>query len=143
MYLYDYEEMLAMQNYIDSDVEAIRDFHLRLTGFRGGKVPEMKVKIKKVIFNDPATIVFWNDGTKTVVKCQTGDMFDEEKGLAMACAKKLLGNTGNYCTQMKKFLPKDEMEIEHSEAYNRVMAALSSIGKIGKPIASFKIEVEE
>lgn len=25
--------------------------------------------IKKVIFNDPATIVLWNDGTKTVVKC--------------------------------------------------------------------------
>lgn len=63
-------------------------------------------KIKKVIFNDPATIVFWSDGTKTVVKCQDGDMFDLEKGLAMAIAKKAMGNQGNYCNELKKWLPK-------------------------------------
>lgn len=27
-------------------------------------------KIKDVIFNDPATIVYWADGTKTVVKAE-------------------------------------------------------------------------
>lgn len=35
--------------------------------------------IKKVIFNDPATIILWKDGTKTVVKCQEGDTYDKEK----------------------------------------------------------------
>lgn len=35
--------------------------------------------IEKVIFNDPATIVFWSDGTKTVVKAQNGEEFDKEK----------------------------------------------------------------
>ena len=45
------------------------------------------LKIKKVIFNDPATIVMWNDGTKTVVKCRVGDIFDAEKGIA----KKFIG----------------------------------------------------
>lgn len=30
---------------------------------------EKKLEPEKVIFNYPATIVFWNDGTKTVVKC--------------------------------------------------------------------------
>lgn len=64
--------------------------------------------IKNVIFNDPATIVFWQDGTKTVVKCQDGDKFDPEKGLAMAIAKKVYGNQGNYCNQLKKWLPKEE-----------------------------------
>lgn len=49
-------------------------------------------KIKEIIFNGPATIVFWPDGTKTVVKCDPRDEFDPEKGLAMACAKKLLGD---------------------------------------------------
>lgn len=44
--------------------------------------------ITNVIFNDPATIVFWSDGTKTVVKCCEDDEFDEEKGLAMAVCKK-------------------------------------------------------
>ena len=58
------------------------------------KVKEVKVEeklvIKKVIFSDPATIVLWSDGTKTVVKTQKGDPYDPEKGLAMACMKKML-----------------------------------------------------
>lgn len=65
-------------------------------------------KIKDVIFNDPATIVFWADGTKTVVQCQDGDIFDPEKGLAMAISKKALGNKGHYCNELKKWLLKDE-----------------------------------
>ena len=52
--------------------------------------------IKKVIFNDPATIVFWEDNTKTVVKCGADEIFDPEKGLAMAISKKALGNSGRY-----------------------------------------------
>lgn len=69
---------------------------------------KMNSKIKNVIFNDPATIVFWTDGTKTVVKAQDGDEFDPEKGLAMAISKKALGNKGNYCNVLKKWLPKEE-----------------------------------
>ena len=60
-------------------------------------------EIKKVIFNDPATIVYWTDGSKTVVKVQDGDSFDQEKGLAMAFAKKALGNKGAYCNTFKKW----------------------------------------
>ena len=62
--------------------------------------------IKDVIFNKPATIVFWTDGTKTVVKCQNDDVFDPEKGLAMAIAKKAFGNKGNYCNEIKKWTDK-------------------------------------
>ena len=47
--------------------------------------------IKKVIFNPPATIVMWDDGTKTVVKVQDGDTWDSEKGLALAIIKKTMG----------------------------------------------------
>ena len=60
--------------------------------------------IKKVIFNDPATIVLWNDGTKTVVKCQEGDTYDKEKGLALCIAKKALGNKGNFNNEFKRWL---------------------------------------
>lgn len=79
--------------------------------YTGGykKTPVRSVPpIKDVIFNKPATIVFWDDDTKTVVKCQEGDTFDPEKGLAMAIAKKLFGNKGNYNNQLKKWLPKEE-----------------------------------
>ena len=44
-------------------------------------VHDVDYYITNVIFNDPATIVFWSDGTKTVVKCCEDDIFDEEKEL--------------------------------------------------------------
>lgn len=69
--------------------------------------PVKKSSIKDVIFNDPATIVMWKDGTKTVVKAE-GEAFDPEKGLAMAISKKALGNQGNYYDVFKKWLPEEE-----------------------------------
>ena len=48
-----------------------------------------QVTPEKVIFNDPATIVFWKDGTKTVVKCMEGDIYNPEVGLAMCVCKKV------------------------------------------------------
>lgn len=60
--------------------------------------------IQRVIFNNPATIVYWTDGTKTVVKCQKGDEYRRETGLAMAIAKKHLGNKGNYNEVFKNFI---------------------------------------
>ena len=63
-----------------------------------------KLTIKNVIFNDPATIVMWSDGTKTVVKAEN-EPYDPEKGLAMAYVKKHEGNHGNYYNLFRKFLP--------------------------------------
>lgn len=60
-------------------------------------------EIEKVIFNDPATVVYWKDGTKTVVKAQDGEPFDKEKGLAMAIVKKVYGNKGSYNEIFKEF----------------------------------------
>ena len=60
-------------------------------------------KIKNLIFNPPATIVFWTGGTKTVVKCQNHEEFDPEKGLAMAFFKKMHGNKGHYFEEIKKW----------------------------------------
>ena len=61
-------------------------------------------EVKKVIFNEPATIVYWKDGTKTVVKCQKGDYFDLEKGFAMAFLKKCWGNKGNFNDNLRKIM---------------------------------------
>ena len=73
-------------------------------------IPESSLKstnylpeIKNVKFNGPATIVFWADGTKTVVKCQDGDDYSEEVGLAMCIAKKVFGNTSKYNDIFKKW----------------------------------------
>lgn len=65
------------------------------------------IEIVNVIFNEPATIVIWSDGTKTVVKAQNGETFDREKGLAMAICKKAFGNKGNYNEVFKKWILED------------------------------------
>ena len=63
-------------------------------------------EIERVIFNPPATIVIWKDGTKTVVKCN-GEKFDQEKGLAMAISKRALAVGNMYRKVFKKWC-KDE-----------------------------------
>ena len=88
------------------------------------------LKIKKVIFNDPATIVFWNDGTKTVVKCQENDTFDHEKGLAMCIAKRFIGLKDFY----KAFNPAfdkwlENLTVSEESIFERWNKAIEGIRK--------------
>jgi hypothetical protein len=62
--------------------------------------------IKDVIFAPPATIVYWSDGSKTVVKCSEKDAFDPENGLAMAIAKRCGGNNGSYYKEIRHWVEK-------------------------------------
>lgn len=59
-------------------------------------------EIEKVTFNNPATIVFWKDGTKTVSKCCKGDTYNKETGLAMCIVRKLCNNR-HYNDVFEKF----------------------------------------
>lgn len=99
-----YPEMMA---YIAHDTDMALDMYYRAMK-AGKRVGEKSTpKIEKVLFKDPATIVFWKDGTKTVVKAQRKEKYDPEKGLAMAIVKKILGNKGNYYNEIKKWLKED------------------------------------
>lgn len=60
-----------------------------------------ETSVKRVIFNDPATVIFWDDGTKTVAKVVKGDKYDPEKGFAIAYAKKFGGKT--FREEMEKW----------------------------------------
>lgn len=84
-----------------------------MTRFNG--VSAIFPEIKNVIFNPPATIILWADNTKTVVKCQEGDEYDPEKGLAMAIVKKMYGNTGKYCEIFKKWIKEEDEECDYPE----------------------------
>lgn len=63
----------------------------------------LRQMIKKVIFSGDRTIVLFNDNTKVVVQCQPEDKFDKEKGLAIACMKKLFENTNVFNDVMRKW----------------------------------------
>lgn len=96
----DYKDhAIDSMNYYVNDVKTIKQFEQYCLG--KWPVPNqnpnllinLNLRIEKVIFNDPATIILWTDGTKTVVKCSEDDYYDPEKGMAMAVCKKIMGHT--------------------------------------------------
>ena len=100
------------------------------------QTPKQKAmnSITNVIFNNPATIVFWSDGTKTVVKCDERDEFDPEKGLAMAICKKHFGG-GVYNEILKKGIPKEEtpkIEIDGQITMDDIAEKFEKLAKAAK-----------
>lgn len=85
---------IPIQNQPYFNIELVREW------LKENNMPE----IRDVIFNEPATIVLWKDGTKTVVKCGKKDNYDKEKGLAMCIVKKINGNKGNFNNLFKKWV---------------------------------------
>ena len=64
---------------------------------------ESPIQVERVIFNEPATIVFWADGTKTVVKTSPNDKFDKEKAILWAY---MIKNSPGSKTQVQKEVAK-------------------------------------
>lgn len=50
-------------------------------------------KIEMAIFDGPATIVFWDDGVKTVAKCHPRDKYSKKKGIKACILKRMFGNS--------------------------------------------------
>lgn len=59
-----------------------------------------QVEPQRIVYSGNRTIVFWNDGTKTIVKLRDGDEFDEYLGFIAAYAKKMFKST----SRLKKFI---------------------------------------
>lgn len=74
------------------------------------------LSIDHVIFSGPATIVFWGDGTKTVVKCTDGDHYTYDVGIAMATLKKIFGpDYSKYRNTVRKKIKSYENQIAEIE----------------------------
>lgn len=56
---------------------------------------------KKIIINGPATIFFWKDGGKTVVKCMEGDRDDLYNAYCIAVTKRLAGSNSKIKSVLK------------------------------------------
>lgn len=105
-------DLEVLNNYCKNDIAATYEPAINLINKTYGCSNMLLLPgIVKVIFNDPATIVIWEDGSKTVVKCDY-ESFDPEKGLAMAIAKKALGNRGNYYETFKTWLPEQPKTVD-------------------------------
>lgn len=55
-------------------------------------IPSDIVKIRKVVYDNPNTVVVWDDDTVTKCKCSEYDKYDEEKGLLICILKKFCGS---------------------------------------------------
>lgn len=95
---------------IKSDSRIGRVIQEELDGLHAHWIPKAELGIKKVLYSAPATIVFWTDGTKTVVKCAEGDEYTPEVGLAMAISKKVLGD--RYSNVFRKYCVSDAKEYD-------------------------------
>ena len=114
----DYPELVRTYTFKPIDIDLIfsscpttdkkKEVKKPVDSFETKQSTNRRVKIRDVIFSDPATVVFWSDGTKTVVKTQGGEKYDKEKGLAMAIIKKITGNVGNYYEIFKEWCGDEE-----------------------------------
>lgn len=107
-----HDYLVDAMRYCVEDLQAAKRFEAYCLGkwpvpeYKRNRLIELKLGIKKVIFNKPATIILWTNGTKTVVKCSENDAFDPEKGLAMAICKEILGD--QFKPIFKKWLPEED-----------------------------------
>lgn len=95
---------------MDLYAKNLKEFKNRFFG--DYRIPE----VREIRYNGPATIVFWEDNTKTVVKVQPDEeYYDPDKAFAMAVCKKLFGNKFNrHLTKAQKAYEKS-CEEEYDE----------------------------
>ena len=89
---------------------------------------EMKnVEVKKIIFNNFKTIVFWNDGTKTIVSMSQEERnFDPEDAFRAAYTKKMYGTNSKIKRVIKE---KSNIEQHQRIVEEKLKEELAKIGQ--------------
>ena len=71
----------------------VHDYMQKDSEFTAALHRQFRFAPEKIIYHDPETIVYWADGTETVVKCAEDDEYSEYAGFVAAVAKKMYGGT--------------------------------------------------
>ena len=113
-YLLDPEQVVAiskpvfqrMLNELSKARKDVHDYIQKDSKFTACLHRQFQFAPKEIIYNDAATIVYWSDGTKTVVKCNENDEYSEYAGFVAAVAKKMYGgaNAINRLIDSKKVI---------------------------------------
>lgn len=120
----------SMDKFIKKMIET---YYIKMEEKNKMYIPE----IKNVYFNDPCTVVIWEDKTKTIVRCSENDFYDPEKGLAMAIIKKIFGNDNSFHKIFKKWVPEEEPTKDYMNDLfkNITNGILSGLAQAGYPLA--------
>lgn len=94
----------------------------------------------KYIINKGATVLIWEDGTKTIVKRSEGDEYDKVKGFLWAYFQKHSGLSKNKANEyLKSLLDEDEKKaielLESGKAFETFANVSESIGNAFKNMA--------
>lgn len=88
---------------------------------------------ERIIHSGPATIVFWNDKTKTVVKCSENDIYDEYEAFCAALAIKMFGSNSHLKKMIRdkteEMTPKKEAKVEVKCEDGSLQEALNKLKK--------------
>lgn len=98
---------------------------------------------KKVIFSGPATTILWKDGTKTTVKCQEGDEWTPDVGIAMCYLKKMLGNKGNYNKIFREAEKVSEVQYKKEDLNAAKTVEIKGDSYYGSALDSMKRNINE
>ena len=105
--------------------------------------------IKKNMYKPPATIIFWNDGTKTVAVCEKGDVYNRELGFALCVLKKKYGNKkvhdmlDKYVHSVSKYSKDDDTMVwEDKPKEKKPNGARKRVKVHSKPDRYLKLTVE-
>lgn len=89
--------------------------------------------IKKVIFSNPATIVIWNDDSKTVVKVKADEEFDPWVGVAMCHMKKIYGY--KFHSKFRKFAEQYEEQLDEVDYTYSKLDFVEKLKRFGDKIS--------
>lgn len=98
--------------------EAVRREEKRKKERNRLKNKNLRELVKDIVFSGPCTIIFWSDGTKTMVRCTDEDYYDQEKGILACMAKKLFGNTHVYNDILKEYVDEEDSDLVELEREN-------------------------
>lgn len=92
--------------------------------------------IREVSRTDVSTTIYWEDGTKTSVRCGQGETYDKYNGFTAAVCKKLFGSTtaakhlsNRLDTDELKRIEKEKRELIEAEAKRKRMKREKAIVK--------------
>lgn len=100
---------------------------------RGSRFLNSTLEPERIVHSGPATIVFWNDKTKTVVKCSVNDIYDEYEAFCAALAIKMFGSNSHLKKMIhdktEEITPKKKTNVEAKCEDSSLQEALNKLKK--------------
>lgn len=83
--------------------------------------------IEKIHISGPCTVIIWSDKTKTMVRLQDGEPYDEEKAVYAAIAKKFIGTNkskSNWLDIIRKKMPNESYAKSDVESVKQLLNSI-------------------